>query len=133
VQVIRTTSAFGPNQAVLLLPNGSRLVVPLWMLDEERCKAMQIMTQPIVAVEALLALRNLLQSQRVPVEEGLPISDKPLPGGVSIEAEQTRSSLRRKNNSETSRSRPAALPRVTKPDVSSRDRRKPNNRRGKKK
>jgi hypothetical protein len=133
VEIIRLTSSFGANQAVLLLPNGKRLVVPLWMLDEERCKAMRIMTQPLVAVEVLLALRDLLQSQRLPAEEKLTSSDKPLPGGVSIEAEQTRASLRRKNNSAISRNRPAALSRVTQPDVSNCDRRKSKKPRGRKK
>jgi hypothetical protein len=130
VQVIRPTSSFGPNQAVLLLPNGKRLVVPMWMLDEERCKEMQIMAQPVVAVDALFALRDLLQSQRLPVEEKLTCSDKPLPGGVSIEAKQTRATLRAKSRCETSRNRPAGLPPVVKPDVPGRDRRKSKNRRG---
>lgn len=123
--MIRTISTFGPNEIQVLLPNGKQRVIPKWMLDEECCQGMQIVDQPIAAISALFALRDLLQSQRLLAEENPASSDKPLPGGVSLEAEQTRASLRRKNNSEISRSCPAALSRVIKPDVPSRDRRKP--------
>ena len=45
------------------LPNGDQLVVPEWMLDEERCQGMEITMQPVVALSALQALRVLLDAQ----------------------------------------------------------------------
>ena len=103
------------------------------MLDEERCQAMQIVAQPIVTVNALFALRDLLRNQRLLAEETLSSSDKCLHGGVSIEAKQTRATLRGKCNSETPGDCAPAMPRVIKPDVPSRDRRHSQDQRGRKK
>ena len=123
--MIRTISTFGPNEVQVLLPNGKQRVIPKWMLDEECCETMQIVDLPIVTISALFALRDLLQSQQLLAEKNPASSGKPLPGGVSLEAEQTRASLRRKNNSEIARSGPTTLPRFIKPDVPRRDRHKP--------
>jgi hypothetical protein len=40
-----------------------RLAVPCWMLDEEWCRAMVVEEKPRIAVEALVALRDLLARQ----------------------------------------------------------------------
>jgi hypothetical protein len=133
VQLIRTTSTFGPDQVQVLLPNGNQLVVPLWMLNQERCGSMQIVAQSVIAVDALFALRDLLRSQQRLAEEKLSSSGKCLPGGGSIEAKQTRGTLQEKYSSEVSRDHAPALPRATKSDVSSCDRRKSQDHRRRKK
>jgi len=63
VTLVRRCSSFGQHQVQVALPSGGQLVIPEWMLDEERCQGMQIVMQPVLAFSALQALRVLLDAQ----------------------------------------------------------------------
>jgi hypothetical protein len=72
------------------LSDGNQLVVPLWMLDEESCKAMVIREQPLIAIEALLSLRSLLDSQPLLVRRGSTTSGASSNKGGSVESTKTK-------------------------------------------
>ena len=63
VTVVRRSVSFGPHQVKVALSSGYQLVIPDWMLDEERCGGMDVVAHPIVALPALLTLRSLLDAQ----------------------------------------------------------------------
>jgi hypothetical protein len=63
VTVVRRSVSFGPHQVQVALSSGYQLVIPEWMLDEERCQGMEIVAHPTVALSALMALRSLLDAQ----------------------------------------------------------------------
>jgi hypothetical protein len=61
--VVRKSVSFGPHQVQVALTSGYQLVIPDWMLDEERCRGMDVVAHPTVALSALTALRSLLDAQ----------------------------------------------------------------------
>ena len=63
VTVVRRSVSFGPHQVQVALTSGYQLVIPDWMLDEERCRGMDVVAHPTVALSALTALRSLLDAQ----------------------------------------------------------------------
>ena len=63
VTVVRRSVSFGPHQVQVALSSSYQLVIPEWMLDEERCRGMEIVAHPTVALPALLALRSLVDAQ----------------------------------------------------------------------
>jgi hypothetical protein len=65
------------------------VVLPAWMLDEEVCKAMSIHEQPVVAVEALLTLRSLLDSQPLLVAADSTTSEASSTEGGPVESTKT--------------------------------------------
>jgi hypothetical protein len=44
-------------------PNGGQLLVPEWMIDEELCRGVEMVERPTLTISALLALRELVDSQ----------------------------------------------------------------------
>lgn len=86
VTLVRRCSSFGQHQVQVALPSGDQLVVPEWMLDEERCQGMEIALQPAVALSALQALRVLLDAQVPPFGQcGTVASEASSPGGACRE------------------------------------------------
>jgi hypothetical protein len=63
VTVVRRCRSFGLDQVQVVIPSGDQLVIPDWMFDEERCRGMEIVRVPSMALAALLELRSLLDSQ----------------------------------------------------------------------
>jgi hypothetical protein len=79
------------------------------MLDEEACRAMVIGEQPLIAVQAFLVLRSLLNSQPLLAAHDSTISDvSSIQGGRVESAKTTDVSVRRKK-SRIARSDPTAL------------------------
>ena len=65
VRLVRSCSNFGPDQVQVELSNGNQVVLPAWILDEDACRVMAIREQALIAVQALLTLRSLLNSQPI--------------------------------------------------------------------
>ena len=63
VTVVRRSVSFGPHQVQVALSSGYQLVIPDWMMDEERCRGMDVVAHPTVALPALMVLRSLLDAQ----------------------------------------------------------------------
>jgi hypothetical protein len=61
--VVRRSVSFGPHQVQVALSSGYQLVIPDWMMDEERCRGMDVVAHPTVALPALMVLRSLLDAQ----------------------------------------------------------------------
>ena len=112
------------------LPNGFQLVVPEWMFDEECCRGMEIVAQPVLALSALQALRALIDAQPHTFQQsGSIASEASSTGGARCEPTTPgSSSLGDSNDAGASRARADALPRVAQPDAA--HRRERNNRRG---
>src|SRR5437667_471199 len=60
---MRKCSSFGLHQVQVTLPSGMQILIPEWMLDEDRCRGMQVVERPTLAVAALLSLRELIDAQ----------------------------------------------------------------------
>src|SRR5271155_4559884 len=130
VTIVRRYSSFSQHQVQVALPSGDQLVVPEWMLDEERCQGMEITKRPVVALSALQALRVLLDAQMPPSKQsGTVTSEASSSGGANCEPTTPgRSSLGDPNHTRASSSSADALPRVAQSHAArSRER---NNRRG---
>jgi hypothetical protein len=84
---VKRSGPLGPHHVQVVLSSGYQLVIPEWMLDEERCQGMEIVEHHIVALSALLALRSLLDVQP-PVSSGLGpvVSEASSPGGATCES-----------------------------------------------
>src|SRR6516225_9489803 len=88
-RVVRSCPSFGVDHAQVELEDGNQVVLPLWMLDEDICKSMVIREQPVIAVQALLTLRSLLDSQRLLVPPGSTTSGASSTQGGPIESAKT--------------------------------------------
>ena len=112
------------------LPNGFQLVVPEWMFDEERCRGMEIVEQPVLALSALQTLRELMDAQaHTSQQRGSIASEASSTGGACCEPTTPgSSSLGDSNHAGASHASADALPRVAQPDDARRFER--NNRRG---
>lgn len=112
--IVRRCSSFGQHQVQVALPSGDQLVVPAWMLDEERCLGMQIAAQPALAPSALLALHSLLDAQtRISIQRKSVASEASSPGGACCEPTTPGiSSLGDPRHSGASAGSAGALPRV---------------------
>jgi hypothetical protein len=83
VTVVRRCRSFGLDQVQVVLPSGDQLVIPDWMFDEERCRGMEIVRVPSMALAALLELRSLLDSQpRISSGAGAVVSEASSLGGA---------------------------------------------------
>lgn len=83
---MRRCRSFGLRQVQVVLPSGYQLLIPDWMLDEERCRGMEIVDRPTVAVPALLALCSLLDVQPLfSTRAGTVGSKASSPGGAAFE------------------------------------------------
>jgi hypothetical protein len=60
---MRKCSSFGLHQVQVALPCGMQILIPEWMLDEDRCRGMEIVERPTLAITALFALRELIDAQ----------------------------------------------------------------------
>lgn len=89
--MVRSCSNFGVGHVQAELSNGNQVVLPAWMLDEEVCKEMSIREQPIIAVEALLTLRSLLDSQALFVAPDSTTSGASSIPGSPVESAKTKS------------------------------------------
>jgi len=113
VTIVRRCSSFGEHQVQVALPSGDQLVVPEWMLDEERCQGMQIVTQPVLAFSALQALRILLDAQVHSSEQCGSVVSEASPGGACcVPTTPGSSSLGDPKNSRAASSSADALPRA---------------------
>jgi hypothetical protein len=59
---MRKCSSFGLHQVQVALPSGMQILIPEWMLDEDRCHGMGIVEHPTLAIAALFALRELVDA-----------------------------------------------------------------------
>ena len=117
VTVVRRSGPFGPQHVQVALSSGYQLVIPEWMLDEERCQGMEIAKHPVVAMSALLALRALLDVQP-PASSGIGqvLSEASSPGGATHESTTPRSlSVGDPQNTGTSRDSAGTLPGAAQP------------------
>ncbi|MGC2099656.1 MAG: hypothetical protein WA651_04510, partial [Candidatus Sulfotelmatobacter sp.] len=80
---MRKCSSFGLHQVQVALPSGMQILIPEWMLDEDRCRGMEIVVRPTLAITALFALRELVDAQRwTPPPTGTVASVASSPGGA---------------------------------------------------
>jgi hypothetical protein len=106
---VRRCSNFGPDQVQVELSNGNQVVLPAWMLDEEACRPMAIREQPLIAVQALLLLRSLLNSQSSQGHDSTTSAVSSTQGGGRVESAKAKDVRVRRNKTRTARSDSAAL------------------------
>jgi len=63
VEIVRWLRRQTVESLVIKLQNGLELAIPAWMLDPRACGHVQDAPTPRLTIEALLALRNLLDRQ----------------------------------------------------------------------
>ena len=116
VTVVRRSVSFGPHQVQVALSSGYQLVIPDWMLDEERCRGMDVVAYPIVALSALTALRSLLDAQS-PTSSALGpvVSEASSSGGAHESTTPGSLSVGDSKHAGTSRDSAGSLPRATQP------------------
>lgn len=129
VTVVRRSISFGPHQVQVALSSGYQLVIPDWMLDEEHCRGMEIVTHPTVALSALLAVRSLLDAQPLISSGSGPVaSEASSPGGARDRTAPGSLSMGDPRHTRASGGSRGTLPGTAKPHAArSRER---NNRRG---
>jgi hypothetical protein len=80
---MRKCSSFGLHQVQVALPSGMQILIPEWMLDEDRCRGMEIVERPSLAITALFALRELVDAQQwTPAQTSRVASEASSPGGA---------------------------------------------------
>ena len=60
----RKCSFFGMHQVQVALPCGMQILIPEWMLDEDRCHGMEIVERPTLSITALFLMRELVDAQQ---------------------------------------------------------------------
>jgi hypothetical protein len=93
-----------------------QILIPEWMLDEDRCRGMEIVEHPTLAITALVALRDLVDAQqRTPSPTSTVASEASSPGGA-IDEPVTPGSFPLGDSAHTgvAAGHATALPRVTK-------------------
>jgi hypothetical protein len=68
---MRKCCSFGLHQVQVALPSGMQILIPEWMLDEDRCHGMEIVERPTLSITALFTLRELVDAQQL-----TPVTDK---------------------------------------------------------
>jgi hypothetical protein len=64
-----------------------QILIPEWMLDEDRCRGMDIVERPSLTITALFALRDLVDAQRwTPAPTSSVASEASSPGGAIDES-----------------------------------------------
>jgi hypothetical protein len=113
VTVVRRCRSFGLDQVQVVLPSGDQLVIPDWMFDEERCRGMEIVRVPSIALAALLELRSLLDSQpSIPSGTGAVVSEASSLGGARESTASRNLSVGDPQQPGNSRGSADALPRI---------------------
>jgi len=130
VTVVRRSVSFGPHQVQVALSSGYQLVIPDWMMDEERCRGMDVVAHPTVALPALLTIRSLLYAQPPTSSAIGPVaSEASSSGGAHESTTPGNLSVGDSKHAGASGDSAGALPRATQPHAArSRER---NNRGGK--
>jgi hypothetical protein len=93
-----------------------QILIPEWMLDEDRCHGMQIVERPTLAITALFALRELVDAQQcAPTPKSTVASEASSPGGAFDEPTTPGSfALGDSPHTGVAADHATALPRVTK-------------------
>jgi len=93
-----------------------QILIPEWMLDEERCHGMEIVEHPTLSITALFALRELVDAQQsTPAPTSTVASEASSPGGAIDEPTTPGSSaLGDSPHTGVAAGDATALPRVTK-------------------
>jgi hypothetical protein len=66
VEVVRPLRRFDEESFVVKLPEGLQIAVPAWMLDSIYCSQLPQRDHPLIALEALLALAEVIEITRLP-------------------------------------------------------------------
>src|SRR5260370_5429556 len=113
---MRKCSSFGMHQVQVALPCGMQILIPEWMLDEDRCQGMEIVERPTLSITALFALRELVDARQwTPAQTSTIASEASSPGGAIDEpATPGNSALGDSPHTGVAAGHAAALPRVTK-------------------
>jgi len=129
---MRKCSSFGLHQVQVALPSGMQILIPEWMLDEDRCHGMEIVERPSLAITALFALRELVDAQQwTPAQTSTVASEASSPGGAFDEPITPGSSaLGDYPHTRVAADYATELPRVTKSLADSSREHNPNQRRG---
>ena len=61
---MRKCSSFGLHQVQVAVSSGMQILIPEWMLDEDRCHGMEIVERPTLSITALFTLRELVDAGR---------------------------------------------------------------------
>jgi hypothetical protein len=130
--MVRKCSSFGHHQVQVALPSGDQLLIPEWMLDEDRCCGMEIVQCPTLAITALLALRALVDAQQwTPEPSDTVASEASSPGGASSESTTPgSSSLGDSPHAGGAAGYATTLPRVAEPHAAGSREHNPNQHRG---
>jgi hypothetical protein len=79
---MRKCSSFGLHQVQFALPSGMQILIPEWMLDDDRCHGMEIVEGPSLAI-SLFAVRELVEAQQwTPEQTSTVASEASSPGGA---------------------------------------------------
>jgi hypothetical protein len=80
---MRRCSSFGLHQVQVALSSGMQILIPEWMLDEDRCHGMEIVERPTLSITALFTLRELVDAQQwTPAHTSTAASEASSPGGA---------------------------------------------------
>jgi len=80
---MRKCSSFGLHQVQVALSSGMQILIPEWMLDEDRCHGMEIVERPTLSITALFTLRELVDAQQwTPAQTSTVASEASSPGGA---------------------------------------------------
>jgi hypothetical protein len=93
-----------------------QILIPEWMLDEDRCRGMEIVEHPTLAVTALFALRELIDAQQWTPEQTSTIASEASSSGGAFDEPTTpgSSALGDSPHTGVAAGHATALPRVTK-------------------
>jgi hypothetical protein len=72
VSLVRRCASFGTDLVQVELPRGDQLLVADWMLDEHGCYGMDVAAEPMLAIAALLELRELVDLHLSQPENAVP-------------------------------------------------------------
>jgi hypothetical protein len=79
--VVRALRRFDEESFVVKLPEGQQIAVPAWMLDPVFCSQLSQRDHPLIALEALLQLAELVERHRLPSSVTNSESEPSLRGG----------------------------------------------------
>jgi hypothetical protein len=98
------------------LPCGMQILIPEWMLDEDRCQGMEIVERPTLSITALFAQRELVDARQwTPAKTSTIASEASSPeGAIDEPATPGSSALGDSPHTGVAVGCAAALPRVTK-------------------
>src|SRR5260370_8335470 len=90
---MRKCSSFGLHQVQVALSSGTQILIPEWMLDEDRCHGMEIVERPTLSITALFTLRELVDARQwTPAQTSTLASEASSPGGSIDEPTTPRTS-----------------------------------------